>query len=104
MTGAPGQTCSTGSHLPVTTRSFIAVACRQISVSSAVLPMPAGPEMSITPLDPCWRVLRSSGSARAISSARPRNGPGGNVTTSVTDGPALLTVNPRRGARITCGT
>ena len=52
ITGAPGQTCSIGSHLLQPTRIFMRVACWQISASSAVLPIPAGPEISTLALVP----------------------------------------------------
>ena len=51
------------------------VACSQISARSAVLPIPAGPEISTLALVPCWQAPRSADSALAIGSLRPRNGP-----------------------------
>ena len=75
ITGAPGQTCSIGSHLLRPTRIFMRVACSQISASSAVLPIPAGPEITTLALVPCWLAPRNADSALAIGSLRPRNGP-----------------------------
>ena len=87
ITGAPGQTCSIGSHLLLATRNFMATAWRQISDSSAVFPIPDGPETSTTLLDPCWRAPRSAASASAIGSLRPRNGPDRNGPPCVSDTP-----------------
>ena len=75
ITGAPGQTCSIGSHLLQPTRIFMRVACSQTSASSAVLPIPAGPQISTLALVPCWQEPRNADSALAIGSLRPRNGP-----------------------------
>src|SRR5580704_15928072 len=75
ITGAPGQICSIGSHLLRPTRIFMRIACSQISASSAVLPIPAGPEITTLELVPCWLALRNADSALAIGSLRPRNGP-----------------------------
>src|ERR1700722_4228483 len=75
ITGAPGQTCSMGSHVLRPTRIFMRVACWQISASSAVFPMPAGPEICTLELVPCWQAPRRADSALAIGSLRPRNGP-----------------------------
>ena len=75
ITGAPGQICSIGSHLLRPTRIFMRVACSQISASSAVLPIPAGPEITTLELVPCWLAPRNADSALAIGSLRPRNGP-----------------------------
>ena len=74
ITGAPGQTCSIGSHLLQPTRIFMRVASSQISARSAVLPIPAGPEISTLALVPCWQELRNADCALAIGSLRPRSG------------------------------
>ena len=53
MTGAPGQTCSTWSHLLPATWNFSGTACWQISASRAVFPMPIGPDTRTAALAPC---------------------------------------------------